>query len=198
MNNRSGEKSKRGRYIVFSSPSGGGKNSVINRLLEDGDFAYSISATSRKPRNGELNGQSYWFYSRDEFRARIDRNEFLEWEQVYHGEYYGTPRLFAEEAVYAGTHVLFDLDIKGALKFKENFPDSLLIFLLPPSLETLEERLRQRGTETEEQIQHRLAEVVTECNQAIFFDHAVVNDRFDDTIEKVKKIINTLIEEDER
>lgn len=197
MSYNPGENKVKGRYIVFSSPSGGGKNTIINQLLADSKFAYSISATSRKPRDGETNGKSYWFYSREEFEQRLNGGEFLEWERVYDGEYYGTPRKFAEETVNAGKHVIFDLDIKGALKFKQNFPDAILIFLLPPSREVLEERLRQRKTETEEQISHRMAQVEDECEKAVYYDYAVINDRLEDTVKKIKEIINQYIKEDE-
>ena len=144
--------SKRGKYIVISSPSGGGKTTIIKQLLEKHeDFTYSVSATTRKQREGEVNGSAYWFLTRDEFIEKRDRGDLLEWEEVY-GDYYGTPREFAEEAIENGRHVLFDLDVKGALKLKQTLPETLLIFLMPPSMEVLEERFGELSPDLAEEI----------------------------------------------
>ncbi len=188
--------SKRSRFIVISSPSGGGKTTVIDRLLNNDDFSYSISATTRAPRDGEKHGEAYWFFDRAEFIQRRERGEFLEWEEVY-GEFYGTPRSAVETLVNAGKHVIFDLDVKGALKFKSNHPEALLIFLLPPSMDVLMERLKQRSTESPAQLQKRLDEVIYECDQAVKYDYTIVNDDLDIIIQKIEEFIKTNIEEDE-
>lgn len=190
--------SRKGKFIVLSSPSGGGKSTIISRLLAGNEnLVYSVSATTRQPRGGERNGESYWFLTREEFIKKRDRGDFLEWEEVY-GDYYGTPKKFAEVAMAAGMGVLFDLDVKGALKFKENHEDSITIFLQPPSLEVLEERLRKRGTEDEVRLQQRLAEAKAECEQAGKFDSVVVNNDLEETVASIEKIIRSAQKEDER
>ncbi|RJP80161.1 MAG: guanylate kinase [Candidatus Zixiibacteriota bacterium] len=185
-----------GRFVVLSSPSGGGKNTVIQRLLAKyPHFAYSVSATTRPPRPGEEDGKPYWFISREEFLRRLEAGDLLEWEEVY-GDLYGTPRGPAEAAIAEGRCVLFDLDVKGALRVKQVRPDSILIFLEPPSLAVLEDRLRRRGTDSEERICKRLAQAQWECNQASRFDYRVVNDRLEETIQAVERIIEDYLKED--
>ncbi|MCX6639218.1 MAG: guanylate kinase [bacterium] len=178
-----------GRYIILSSPSGGGKSTIIRRILSlHPDFAYSISATTRPPRPGEIYGAAYCFLSRAEFETRLERSEFLEWEEVY-GDYYGTPRKYAEEAVAAGRSVLFDLDVKGALKLKSAIPHIVLIFIMPPSLQVLEARLRQRASEDEAHLKKRLDLAVWECSQAHKFDHVIVNNNLEEAVKAVEDII---------
>jgi guanylate kinase len=184
--------------VVISSPSGGGKTTVIRNLLDrNPDFVYSISATTRPPRPGEKNGEAYHFYSRGEFQRRIKQGEFLEWEEVY-GDYYGTPKEFAVEAASRGKTVLFDLDIKGALKLKRNYPRSLLIFIMPPSMEVLEQRLRERSTDDEARLKRRLQEAENEIRSASRFDYVVVNEDLEETIRRVETIIRNVVKEDER
>jgi guanylate kinase len=180
---------ERGRFVVLSSPSGGGKSTVAKRLLAlNPRFTYSVSVTTRPPRGHEINGQAYWFVDKSEFLARRDRGELLEWEEVY-GEFYGTPRRPAEEAAAAGLSVIFDLDVKGALKLKQLHPETILIFLSPPSFEILEQRLRARGTESEDRLQRRLALAQWECDQSGNFDHNIINLDLDKTIREVSDII---------
>ncbi len=187
-----------GRFVVISSPSGVGKTTVIRKLLErNRDFVYSISATTRPPRPGEVHGEAYYFYTRDEFRERIARGEFLEWEEVY-GDYYGTPKGPALAAASQGKTVLFDLDVKGALKFKRNYPRTLLVFIKPPSIEVLEQRLRRRCTDDEKRLRRRLKEAEGEIRRADQFDYVVVNDDLEDTVRTLEEIIRNSIKEDER
>ena len=191
MDYSSGRPADRGRFIVISSPSGGGKSTIIKRLLEkDKNLTYSVSATTRPPRGDERNGEAYWFLSREEFIEKRDHGDLLEWEEVY-GDFYGTPKKFTEAAVTAGLDVLFDLDVKGALKLKQSYPDALLIFLMPPSLKVLERRLQQRGTEDNSQLQRRLTEAKIECEQASKFDYVVVNDNLEETVSKIEQIIRS-------
>jgi len=186
----SGEDRPKGGFVVISSPSGGGKTTLIKRLLESNhDLVYSVSATTRPKRSGEENGRSYWFYSVEEFRSQIDSGYLLEWEEV-HGDFYGTPKEFALNAVTTGKIVLFDLDVKGALKLKQKLPDTILIFLRPPSMEILEHRLRKRNTESEARISRRLQNSKQEMAAAEKFDYIVINDDLKETVKRIEEIIH--------
>ncbi len=175
--------------MVLSSPSGGGKSTIIQRLLASNpNYTYSVSVTTRPPRADEVNGKSYWFLDQTEFMRRRDSGELLEWEEVY-GDFYGTPFQPAGEAVRAGLVVLFDLDVKGALKLKAARPETITIFLSPPSFTILEQRLRARGTETEVSLLRRISLARWECDQAANFDHVAVNGDLENTVQEVDQII---------
>ncbi|HHZ20654.1 MAG TPA: guanylate kinase [Firmicutes bacterium] len=179
----------RGLLIVVSGPSGVGKNTVLNQLLaKKQDLFYSISATTRAPRNNEVDGVNYYFITKEEFIAGIENNRFLEWAEVY-GQYYGTPRDKVEEKLNAGYHVVLDIDIQGAAKIRQNSPEAVLIFLLPPSIEELKQRLVGRRTENAETLKKRLAYVHEELAAAVNYDYFVVNDRVESACAKIEAII---------
>ncbi len=167
-----------GKIIIFSAPSGSGKTTIVKKLLSSElNLEFSISACSRKPRKNETNGKDYYFISAEEFREKIRKNEFIEWEEVYKGNYYGTLRSELKRIWENGNHATFDVDVKGGLNIKNQYPNnSLAIFIKPPSIRTLEERLRNRSTETEENIQKRIKKAEYELSFANRFDKIIVND----------------------
>lgn len=173
-----------GKLIVFSAPSGAGKTSVVKAVLAQlPDLAFSVSACSRQRREGERDGIDYHFLSADAFRDKIEKGLFLEWEEVYPGSYYGTLLSEVERIWAQGNHVIFDVDVVGGLNIKARFPQqTLTIFVAPPSLEILAQRLRGRGTETEESINKRLGKAEWELEFAKKFDVVVVNNNLNDAI----------------
>ncbi len=180
----------RGRVFVISSPSGGGKTTVIEALREKNrDLCYSVSATTRDPRPGEVNGRDYYFLKEDEFLRKIEENAFIEWARV-HNFYYGTPRDQIEKYLGEGKKVILDIDVQGGLKIKEQIPDSVLIFLLPPSMDELRKRLIQRGTEEEEILRVRIENAKKEIDMADRYDYQVINDILDETVRELDSIIN--------
>lgn len=165
-----------GRLVVVAGPSGAGKSTLLRRLLaERPRYAFAVSCTTRAPRAGEVEGRDYYYLEDGEFQRRIDAEEFAEWEQL-HARRYGTLKAEIERLRRAGRHVLFDVDVKGALNLKRIFPDALLVFIAPPSIEALEKRLRGRGSESEEQIRIRLERSRLELELAGRFDRRVVNE----------------------
>lgn len=164
----------RGLMIVISGPAGSGKGTVNAHLLATGDFAYSVSATTRAPRPGEVDGVNYHFISREEFQHRIASGDMLEYTE-YCGNYYGTPRKEAEEVLESGKNLILEIEVEGAANIKKSFPEAVLIMLLPPSFSTQEKRLRARGTETEEKILERLERTKEEINKSDFYDYIVYN-----------------------
>ncbi len=169
---------KKGKIFVFSAPSGAGKTTILNYLRDTiPNLVYSISATTRKPRDGEVHGVHYFFYSVDEFKARIELNEFAEWAQV-HGNYYGTPKSFIDATIAQGLHIVMDIDVFGKKNFDKSYPEAIGILILPPSMEILEKRLRGRGTDDEATIQKRLINAITEMNFAKTegkYEYTVIN-----------------------
>ncbi|MEL0174936.1 MAG: guanylate kinase [Cryomorphaceae bacterium] len=170
-----------GKLVIFSAPSGAGKSTLVNYLLPQfPELSFSISATSRSPRGREQHGKDYYFLSSEEFKARVAGDELLEWEEVYAGTYYGTLRSEVERIWAQGKVVVFDIDVVGALNLKRQFGDrALALFVQAPSVEILEQRLRGRGTDSEEKIQQRVAKATIEMARAPEFDKVVVNDDLD-------------------
>ena len=170
-----------GKLVIFSAPSGAGKSTLVNYLLPQfPELSFSISATSRSPRGKEQHGKDYYFLSSEEFKARVAQDELLEWEEVYAGTYYGTLRSEVERIWAQGKVVVFDIDVVGALNLKKQFGDrALALFVQAPSVEILEQRLRGRGTDSEEKIQQRVAKAAIEMARAPEFDKVVVNDDLD-------------------
>jgi len=177
--------------VVISAPSGGGKTTIIHRVLQRGDprFCYSVSVTTRPRRPGEKDGVDYIFLSPEMFMKEVEADNLVEWARV-HGYFYGTPRKLLDRWLEEGRIVLLDLDVQGGLAVKEQYPDnSLLIFVRPPSIEQLEERLRARKTEAEEEIRKRLSRVPAELEIAKQYDVQIVNEDLDQTVEKVLEFI---------
>lgn len=175
--------------FVISSPSGGGKSTIIRALLQQcADLAYSVSMTTRKPRPGELDGQAYWFASPSEFESKIKENAFLEWAEV-HGHYYGTLRETIDRQLAEGRSVILDIDVQGGLAVKESMAEAVSVFILPPSMEVLEQRLRSRNTEDEATLQIRLENAAGEMAVADQYDIRVINDDLDIAIKSIKDII---------
>jgi guanylate kinase len=181
--------------IIFSAPSGSGKTTIINNLLEMfPKLEFSISATDRNPRENESDGINYYFLSQNEFKNKVINGEFLEWEEVYGGTMYGT--LFSEidRICKAGKVALFDLDVKGALKVKKRFKNALLVFVLPPSIEALKERLEKRSSETPEFLEKRLNRAKEEIMHATKFDYILLNDDFDEALIEIHEVVDNFLE----
>jgi guanylate kinase len=177
-----------GLLIVISGPSGAGKGTICKALSEDQNLWISVSATTRKPRNGEVDGLNYFFLSKQEFTDKIDEDDFFEYAEVY-GNYYGTPKWKTLEAIYNGKDVVLEIDIQGALKVKQQYPEGVFIFILPPSMEELKQRIINRGTETEESLIRRFKSAYQEVNYISKYNYAVVNDTVENAVEKIKAIL---------
>ncbi|MDE7418729.1 MAG: guanylate kinase [Muribaculaceae bacterium] len=185
---------KKGKIIVVSAPSGTGKSSIIKRLLEypELNLGFSISATSRAPRGTEQHGVEYYFITHEEFKRKAQAGDFVEWEEVYPGTCYGTLKSEVERVTDDGRNLIMDIDVKGGLNVKKCFGDrAITIFILPPSKEELEKRLRGRGTDTEEVIRKRLDKADFELSFAPEFDVRVVNDDLEKAVSDVKGIIES-------
>jgi len=179
------------KLIIITGPSGVGKGTVVKELLDrNKDIWLSISATTRNPRVGEKDGLNYYFISEERFKDMIDKKEFLEWAQ-FAGNYYGTPLSTVNEKIEKGFIVLLEIEVEGAKQIKEKFPESLSIFLLPPSKEELEKRIRNRGTEKEEAIDRRLSRANYEIASSGEFDFVLTNHDVDETVKGVFKIIKS-------
>jgi guanylate kinase len=181
--------------IIFSAPSGSGKTTIINNLLEKfPKLEFSISATNRNPRENESHGINYYFLSQDEFKTKIINGEFLEWEEVYGGTMYGTLLSEIDRICKSGKVALFDLDVNGALKVKKRFKNAFLIFVLPPSIEDLKDRLVNRSSETPEFLEKRLDKAKEEILHATKFDYILLNDNIDEALIEIQEVINDFLE----
>ena len=184
-----------GQVIIFSAPSGSGKSTIVNYLLSRGlGLEFSISATCRSPRGEERHGKEYYFFSTDEFRQKIDKDDFLEWEQVYPGCYYGTLKSELERIWAKGHTVVFDVDVVGGVNIKKIFGErALSIFVQAPSVEVLRQRLESRGTDSAEKIEERVAKAEYEMTFADKFDIVVVNDKLESALEQAEKAVRDFL-----
>ncbi len=185
----------KGKLIIFSAPSGAGKTTIVRHLLEKNlNLGFSVSATSRAPRPNEIDGIDYHFLSVDEFKLKIENDEFLEWEEVYKNVYYGTLKSEVEEKRNRGQHVIFDVDVVGGLNIKKFYGnEALAVFVQPPSVEELRNRLKNRSTETEEKIQMRIAKAEHELSFAGRFDVIVINNELEQACNDALMIIREFL-----
>lgn len=184
------------KVIIISAPSGCGKSTIINAILAKGeiDMEFSISATNRSPREGEAHGVNYYFLTTEDFRRRIADGEFVEYEEVYPGRYYGTLRSEVDRILDGGHNCILDIDVKGALNVKRIYGDrALSIFIMPPSVETLRQRLMSRATDSIEEIERRVAKADEEISYAPLFDVRVVNDNLSTAVTEVETAIKNFL-----
>jgi len=184
-----------GKLVIFSAPSGAGKTTIVRHLLSLGlNFGFSISATTRKPRGAEQNGKEYYFLSAEEFKEKVDRDEFLEWEEVYSNCFYGTLKTEVDLATSIGKNVIFDVDVKGGLNIKKIYGvEALSVFIMPPSIEELEKRLRLRSTEDSESFTKRVKKANLEISYSSGFDKIVVNDDLEKAKTEVSKVVREFL-----
>ena len=179
-----------GVLLVLSGPSGAGKGTICNKLREKrNDLSYSVSATTRAPRNGEVDGKDYFFITIDHFKEMIENDEMLEYAEIY-GNYYGTPKPYVMNILEQGKDVVLEIDPQGALQIKKRFPDAVFVFIVPPSLDELTKRIYKRGTDSEEVIKRRLSSATSELEYASKYDYIIVNDEVEKATNKVSNIID--------
>lgn len=180
---------KRGSIFVVSAPSGAGKTTLCTKIMTQfPELAYSVSHTTREPRANERDGIDYFFITVDEFKKRVAENLWAEWAEV-HGNFYGTSLKFIEDKMAEGKHLLLDIDVQGAKQFKSTFPEATTIFIMPPSIEILEQRLRQRSTDSDDIIEKRVANASDEISQSSFYEHIIVNDSLSRAEQQMAAII---------
>lgn len=185
-----------GKLIIFSAPSGSGKTTIVRHLLKTfpDKLEFSISATSRPKRGVEENGKDYHYFSVEEFKEKIDHNEFLEWEEVYAGVHYGTLKSEVDRIWAKGKHVIFDIDVEGGLNLKNQFGEkALAIFVMPPSIKTLETRLNSRNTDSPESIARRVEKAEKELRTADLFDTFILNEVLEEALAKAEKVVTEFI-----
>lgn len=185
-----------GKLFVFSAPSGSGKTTIVRHLLNQERFnlEFSISATSRAPRGQEVDGKDYYFISLKEFKQKIRNDEFLEWEEVYRDNFYGTLKTEVERIWAKGKHVIFDIDVVGGLRIKKKFPEqTLAVFIKPPSVDELKKRLKKRSTESEEKINMRIAKASVELATAPQFDVTIKNYDLDVALKETEKLVEDFL-----
>ena len=187
---------KEGKLIVFSAPSGSGKTTIVRHLLkqEELNLEFSISATSREKRGEEINGKDYYFLSAKEFKTKIKNEEFLEWEEVYRDNFYGTLKTEVERIWALGKHVIFDIDVSGGLRIKRKFPEqTLAVFVKPPSIDELKIRLKKRKTENADKINMRIAKASAELATAPLFDVVIENDNLEKALNEAYALVNNFV-----
>ncbi|VAW25060.1 Guanylate kinase [hydrothermal vent metagenome] len=184
-----------GKLIIFSAPSGAGKTTIVKHLMQQGlNLKFSVSATSRQPRHNETDGEDYYFISEEDFRGKINNNEFLEWEEVYEGTLYGTLKSEVEKIRESGSNVIFDVDVVGGINIKKYYgDDALAIFVQPPSVEELKRRLEKRSAETREEINMRIAKAEKELGFASRFDHIIINDNIQKALKEAEDVVKKFI-----
>ena len=184
--------SSKAKLFVFAAPSGAGKTSIVNFLLEEEKrLSFSISATTRPPRAGEVEGVNYYYFSEEAFKKQIEEDKFLEWEEVYPGSFYGTLHSEVDQKLSEGKSILFDIDVEGAMSIKKTYKErAVLIFVKPPSIEVLKDRLIKRNTETLEKLAARIAKAEIELEYEPYFDLSVINDNLAEAQQNALKIIH--------
>lgn len=185
-----------GKLIVFSAPSGSGKTTIVRHLLQQPklNLAFSISATSRDPRGSEQDGVDYYFLSLKDFKQHIKNQDFLEWEEVYRDNFYGTLKAEVDRLWSLGKHVIFDIDVAGGLRLKRKFPNkTLAVFVKPPSIDELKIRLKKRETEDENKINMRIAKASVELATAPQFDHVILNDKLENALEEAARLVDNFV-----
>lgn len=186
----------KGKLIVFSAPSGSGKTTIVRHLLkqEELNLEFSISATSREKRGEEIDGKDYYYLSAEEFKTKIKKDEFLEWEEVYRDNFYGTLKTEVERIWALGKHVIFDIDVSGGLRIKRKFPEqTLAVFVKPPSIDELKIRLKKRKTESEDKINMRVAKASAELATAPLFDVIIKNDNLDKALKEAHDLVHDFV-----
>ena len=186
----------KGKLVIFSAPSGSGKTTIVKRIIEMGvNLEFSISACTRKPRGSEEDGKDYYFLSPDTFRKKIENREFIEWEEVYENQYYGTLKSEMKRLWDQGKNIIFDIDVKGGVNLKKQFgKDALALFIKAPSIEELERRLRNRKTDSEDSIQKRLKKASYELTFEHKFDKVIINDNLDMAIVETYQTVNNFLQ----